>query len=414
MKIALVTNLFGQYARGGAEELVKKIAEALERRGDNVFVISAQPYQGLKSLWARAQIDHRIKTYRFYPLNLFFYSEAARQSVFSRMIWHVLDTFNIWSYFQIKKIMLAEKPDLVLLHNLKGLGYLIPYLAKRLRLKTILTLHDVQLINPSGLILKGNEDNWLNICWPVKMYQGLCHWLFDSMEKVTAPSEFLLDLYKEKGFFKKAEMNVIAHPSIVAGFRAEPPKRKKSSPPVLLFAGQIEQHKGINWLLAFLKQESFSIQGQTVRLAVAGEGREREFLQAKFESAQWLGRIDHSQLLNKMRAADFLIFPSLCYENSPSVIGEAFSLGLPVIAANIGGVPELVKEKWNGFLFEAGETESLKQALGRAFNLTDQEYTQISQQAVQSVQHFTMEHYLDNLLKYVLKNSPSGRQADPF
>jgi glycosyltransferase involved in cell wall biosynthesis len=62
---------------------------------------------------------------------------------------------------------------------------------------------------------------------------------------------------------------------------------------------------------------------------------------------------------------DVLVVPSLWPENAPLVISEAFLAGLPVVAARIGGMPELVVHQANGLLFEPFSVEGLASALGR-------------------------------------------------
>src|SRR5262249_6317810 len=60
---------------------------------------------------------------------------------------------------------------------------------------------------------------------------------------------------------------------------------------------------------------------------------------------------------------DALVVPSIWPENSPLVIHEAFLAGVPVIAARIGGIPELVTHGKNGLLFNPGDVEDLSRVL---------------------------------------------------
>ncbi len=62
---------------------------------------------------------------------------------------------------------------------------------------------------------------------------------------------------------------------------------------------------------------------------------------------------------------DVLVVPSIWPENSPLVIHEAFLSGVPVVASNIGGIPELVRQDENGLLFPAGDVQALHAALLR-------------------------------------------------
>jgi hypothetical protein len=69
-------------------------------------------------------------------------------------LWHIIDIFHFASKNKIRQILQTEKPDLVHTHNLMGLGFLIPRLIKKMGLRYIHTVHDVQLVEPSGIILK--------------------------------------------------------------------------------------------------------------------------------------------------------------------------------------------------------------------------------------------------------------------
>ena len=63
------------------------------------------------------------------------------------------------------------------------------------------------------------------------------------------------------------------------------------------------------------------------------------------------GFVDNKEIMKFYEMINFLVIPSICYDNSPLVIYESFSTGTPVIGSDIGGIPELIKENYNGFLF---------------------------------------------------------------
>jgi len=75
------------------------------------------------------------------------------------------------------------------------------------------------------------------------------------------------------------------------------------------------------------------------------------------------GPIPHSDVPKALAALDVLVVPSIWPENSPLVIHEAFLAGVPVIASNVGGIPELVTHGINGLLFRAGDVDDLALAL---------------------------------------------------
>ena len=90
--------------------------------------------------------------------------------------------FDVGSYFKVKSILKKEKPDVVMTHNLKGVGYLIPKVIKGMGLKYVHTLHDIQLIHPSGLMIHGREQQINSIF--AKLYVSVCRWLFGSVSKI--------------------------------------------------------------------------------------------------------------------------------------------------------------------------------------------------------------------------------------
>ncbi|MCX7680015.1 MAG: glycosyltransferase, partial [Spirochaetes bacterium] len=117
--------------------------------------------------------------------------------------------------------------------------------------------------------------------------------------------------------------------------------------------------KGIeNLLRAFVDLED------NFALCIAGKGAAEyeEYLQQKYSHGKitWLGYINQEDFFSRI---DVLVVPSIWYENLPTVIIEACNHGIPVIASNIGGIPELVKDGVNGFLCEYNNIEDLKKKM---------------------------------------------------
>ena len=72
-----------------------------------------------------------------------------------------------------------------------------------------------------------------------------------------------------------------------------------------------------------------------------------------------LGLLDHKSISEWMKAADIFILPSRS-EGTPNSLLEAMASGLPVIASQVGGIPELIQENIEGLLFKSDSTDDLK------------------------------------------------------
>lgn len=97
-----------------------------------------------------------------------------------------------------------------------------------------------------------------------------------------------------------------------------------------------------------------------VRVVVLGDGKGGDWP----EGWQWLGSVTEEERLAEVYAgSDVLVVPSMA-DNFPNVIGEGLSCGLPVVASEVGGIPEMVRNGQSGRLFEKGSAEGLKRAIG--------------------------------------------------
>ena len=148
MKICLINNLYKPYIRGGAETVVELIKDGLEKDRHEVVVITTKPIFG-----DHAEATRELGVY--YIGGVYFNLNKIPKVL--RLIWHLIDMFDIGGYLRVKKILKKENPNVVMTHNLKGISYLIPRAVIGLNMKHIHTLHDIQLLHPSGLMFYGKE-----------------------------------------------------------------------------------------------------------------------------------------------------------------------------------------------------------------------------------------------------------------
>lgn len=406
MNIGIVSNLYPPYARGGAEQIAWRTAHALYARGHKVFVLSTMPYGGPSSAFALEAEPQLETVYRFFPPNFYHPLSSGSAPFPVRALWHVVDLLSPVPGRMLKRAATEEKPDVILTHNLKGIGLQVVPAIRELGLPHLHVIHDVQLSVPSGLLMYGKEKSFLNSGFLRRWYEKAVQAVVGSPDVVISPSKFLADFYRERGFFPDSRMEFLPNPAPETHVPVRGPR--PPGPVRLLFAGQLEDHKGIRFLLQALASMDIPYV-----LHVAGDGSLAKELAAWAEGDRrvlYHGFVSLENLMKLFAICDAVVVPSLCYENSPTVIYESLLAGVPVIASNIGGVGELVKDGENGFLVTPGKRQELLAAVRRLANEADA--WRAKAPAIQAgVEALRMSHYVEHLEKLMeetkqKKNTP--------
>lgn len=360
MRVILVHNLYHPYARGGAETVVATSARALRAAGHDVHVLTLGRGGDVHWFWrTRTTGEDGITVHRYAPMQFFNYTRnVGRMPFWLRMMWHAWDLVDDFGYWVLRRRIQQLHPDTVYTHNVKGMGMSI-LRAGKLAPQHIHVLHDVQLITPSGLLWHGQEQHWSVVGVLAKMYRSITRAYTDHIQTVEAPTQWIIDTHRFFGLFANARMVKTSTTLPVA------PMRSRQSPAKLfLYVGQVEAHKGVAFMVDAWR--AFRTTHPDAWLHIAGEGDLLPVLhlQTQGQNVTVHGRLTHDALGQLYREADVLIVPSLCYENAPTVIHEAHAHGLRVIAASIGGIPELTRH--SDFLFEPKSVEQLVKCLREA------------------------------------------------
>jgi len=278
------------------------------------------------------------------------------------------------------KLLNDFKPDIVHLNNIHTqISPIIAELAYGRGVKVVWTLHDHKLICPSYLCLNGKGEicekcfdekkNYCTINRCIKnkwLYSFVAQkeaekWNRERLEKYTdvfiCPSNFL----KQKmiqSMFSENKLKVLHN--FVDIF--EPCKSGFNN--YYLYVGRLSKEKGVSTLCSVASKLPY-------KLKIIGSGAMEKELREKyknFEQIKFLGRKNHNEVLEIMKNAKFTICPSEWYENNPLVVMESLSLNVPVLGANIGGIPELIEQGVTGELFESRNEQDLKNKIEYMIN----------------------------------------------
>jgi glycosyltransferase involved in cell wall biosynthesis len=386
MRIGVFSNLYPPYVRGGAEGIATVIVHELERQQHEVFVVTTKVSHG--------DVNER-GIYRIPSFGSFFYWRIGEQSIFSRALWHVQNIWSMASYIDIRAILEEEKPDAVMTHNLMGIGLAAVRAIRESGAVHLHTLHDVQLFYPSGKLPATTPENPF-----ASLYARATRRIIGSPDIVISPSQWLLDEHTRRGFFYESKKIVLQNPSL--GNATSLPSYKRHDPiQNLLYVGQLEKHKGILFLLDALRRYQRQTTHCPLTLDVVGDGSLRayvEHLAFDMPSVTIHGNVRHAEISHFYERADALVVPSLVHENQPTVILEAQRHALPVIAARVGGIPEMMKEGENGALFAPNNADDFHRALATVPSM----YTRMQSNSEASLTTaLTTHEYVEILLRWI-------------
>ncbi|MFA6131747.1 MAG: glycosyltransferase family 4 protein [Patescibacteria group bacterium] len=405
MKIAVITNLYPPISRGGAEKVAQRIVGELSQRGHEVVVISTMPFYGYNAFSPQIKESLSETVYRFFPPNVYYVLNDYKKPYLLRAVWHAVDLFSPFATKAVVGILRAERVEIVLTHNLKGFGMQAPQAMRKLGIPFIHTVHDIQLSVPSGLLIYGEPmlpfENFLR-----RPYELAVRRAIGKPNLVISPSKFLADFYRQRGFFKGTEVKVLRNPAPemhgvprrTARGGAEP-----TGPLRLLFAAQLERHKGIEEIL-----EAVKLSKVPVELHIAGDGTFRSLVEESCKTNPdivYHGYVSLGDLERLFSIVDATVVPSRCFENSPTIIYESLQCGVPVIASDVGGIGELLKHGQNGYLVEPGNAQALAEAIKKMSE--ELPVFRASEEIIRnSVSNCSLKAYVDELekmMKEILK-----------
>ncbi|MCD8297765.1 MAG: glycosyltransferase [Prevotella sp.] len=391
MKIILANKFY--YRRGGDCVYTINLEELLKAHGHDVAIFSMQHPENLSSTWSK-----------YFPSEVKFKLGVGMVEAFLRP----------FGTKEVRKKFCALlddfKPDIVHLNNIHSqLSPTIAELAHDRGIKVVWTLHDYKLLCPRYDCLRNgkticeecftNKQNVLKYsCMKnsklasLLSYKEAIKWTKERIESCTdifiCPSQFMADKMIRGGFDKNMFYTLCNFIDI-----AKCHKEDYERDDYYCFIGRLSQEKGVNTLVKAANQLPY-------KLKIIGGGPMVEDLKNVANSnIEFVGFKQWDEIKILVGKARFSVIPSEWYENNPLSVIEAQCLGTPVLGANIGGIPEIIKFGFNGLTFESGNVEDLKQKIQAMYDAMF-DYKQI---AIYACETYNAESYYSSIMN-IYKN----------
>lgn len=353
---------------------MRDLSTLLEKHNHEVAFFSMHDRRNWKTEWEKYFVSHA--SFKDPGLGL-----KEKLHLFARML------YSVEARRKFSSLLNEFKPDVIHIHNIDH--HLSPSLlleAKKRNIPIIKTVHDYHLIAPNRSLF--HNDKICEITKPSQYYKAVYHRCIDNsylsslaevlafythhllkfylenIDYFIAPSEFLRKKLIEYGVNEK-KIKHIPHFTTFEPLRKRPSTQSSNS--YVLYVGRLIKEKGILFLLEVAKQLP------NISFKIVGSGPEevatKTFIRNhSLRNVELLPRQNDIRLRSLRQGSSFCILPSQWYEPFSYTILESFVLGIPVVATSMGGIPELIKDGGNGFLFTVGNVNECIENINSLWN----------------------------------------------
>lgn len=441
MKIILTTHQFLPDYSAGTEVLVYSVAKELQRKGHIVIVFSASPTKISMS------DESRFDTYNYDGINVIrFWHSVSPIGEQSNLMALEYDNKFVGSYF--KKVLSLERPDAV---HFFHFSRLTPSLIDECTVKNIpcfFTPTDFwvacplnQLLLPNGRLCSGPAFNAANciqhfaaikiplfkkvlsripnlafkyiiqlasyilgkhnplmqLIHAVSRRQDIVISRINSINAIFVPNHFIAKILEQNGVSR----SLMLHSPYGMDLSFKTPKRLPHPQNNLriAFIGTISANKGLHLLIKAVRL----LPELMIELKIYGDVNVYPDYTSKLISfvnqdtrIRFCGTFRNADIGSIFSGIDVLVVPSIWYENTPLVIYSAQSCGCPVIASNLGSIPEVIFHGKNGLLFPAGEITKIAAAI----SILDNDREMLKRLSENAISPRSISDYVSELLMH--------------
>ena len=394
MKILLINKFL--HPNGGSETYIFRLGEQLQAMGHEV------QYFGMEH--AGRIVGNRVEAY---TSDMDFHGGSK----LSKLLYPIKTVYS-WEARQKLRLVLEDfQPDVCHLNNFNY--QLTPSILLEIRkwgrqtghaCQIVYTAHDYQLVCPNhmcrDLQTNANCEKCLNGqffgCLKGKCIHGsrakslvgmaeatFWKWMgvYKQLDRIICCSHFMKQKLDHNPVF--ADKTMVLH-----NFTDKPEAVQTEKQEYVLYFGRFSREKGVQTLLEVCKELPH------IPFVFAGSGPLEDSLKG-IPNVKNVGFQTGEKLQKLIREARFTVYPSEWYENCPFSVMESQMYGTPVLGADIGGIPELIRPGQTGELFESGNASQLREKLLALW--TDREKLEHLTKACEAVEFDTVEQYVHKL-----------------
>jgi glycosyltransferase involved in cell wall biosynthesis len=290
----------------------------------------------------------------------------------------------------IDSLISISQPDIVHIHHFHNIGIEIFEIFENKKIKIVFTTHEMlpichrhgQMLKSNNSLCKNESPADCNLCFPsidkINFYhrKNIISDYFQSIDFIVFPSFFIESVFNKWGSVHIIRQKVIENP-LALSFLSEAKKiksrsdEKKSVKINIGFFGRITPYKG---LMSFLKAADNLTKNTKSRIYIGIHGtfsqQSGEFIvefndcmEKMRDCVSFAGPYGYGDTFTLMQQYDWIVVPSVWWENSPVVIQEALASGTPVLTSRIGGMAEKVEEGLTGHMFVPGSIVDIRRVL---------------------------------------------------
>jgi glycosyltransferase involved in cell wall biosynthesis len=360
MKILILTDRFPPFVSGGYERRCKETACALAEIGHKILILTTtfglccqNSENGIHRILLRNNNNYDLRKnfmrYLYYQVKKAFYFREN-----SRIVEKVVKDFS---------------PDIVYIWQMWDIGTLAVHRLAKSRIPIVFHVGDYWL---SDSLLRQRRNAGILRKWLRTILTGVYD--FEEMLRlpIIAISNAVKKEYVKAGFFAQ-NIRVIPRGIIKEHILSKLPSKDMAHRIKLLCVGRLVNNKGIEIAIKAVNQLKIENSEKDIVLDIFGDGdvkyvNELKKLVNSFGLAsniKFMNVIPNETMITKYSDYNLLLFPSIWEEPLGVVALEAMAKAVPVVASEIGGIPEMVKHEQNGLLFSAGNYIECAEAIKR-------------------------------------------------